>query len=326
MVDRGTVSTDQNATTAPRLLRVAVPDLVSPSYFPMIAAARMRLGEPDGLDIELSLRFPVTEAAQALRRNELDVLAGAAHAALFAFPGWRGVKLLAALSRCTYWLLVVRADLDIARNDVGGLRGLRIAAAPGPDVALAMLLEDAGVPHGDEPDMVHVVPVPTADAEPTSFGVAAAEALQAARIDGFWANGMGAEVAVRRGIGSVVVDARRGDGPAQLASYTFPAAMATDRTITERPGTLAALVRAVARAQALLREDPGLATAVAEGLFPPMETSLIAELIRRDAPFYDAAITDDAVAGLNAFADRAGLLEAPVHRRDAVVATLPGVG
>ena len=41
----------------------------------------------------------------------------------------------------------------------------------------------------------------------------AAKALEDRKIDGFWANGMGAEVAVRRGVGTVVLDVRRGDGP-----------------------------------------------------------------------------------------------------------------
>ncbi len=47
----------------------------------------------------------------------------------------------------------------------------------------------------------------------TNFGLAAAEALERGEIDGFWANGMGAEIAVTRKIGTIVLDVRRGDGP-----------------------------------------------------------------------------------------------------------------
>jgi NitT/TauT family transport system substrate-binding protein len=41
-----------------------------------------------------------------------------------------------------------------------------------------------------------------------------------------------------------------------------------------------------------------------------MPAGLIAELIRRDLPFYDTAISIDAVAGLNVFARDMGLISA----------------
>jgi len=36
------------------------------------------------------------------------------------------------------------------------------------------------------------------------------QALEEGKIDGFWANGMGTEIAVRRGVGTIVLDIRRG--------------------------------------------------------------------------------------------------------------------
>ena len=44
-------------------------------------------------------------------------------------------------------------------------------------------------------------------------------------------------------------------------------------------------------AQSALKEDPERATEIGRKLFPPAEASLIAELIRRDLPFYDASIS-----------------------------------
>ncbi len=55
-----------------------------------------------------------------------------------------------------------------------------------------------------------------------NFGVTAAKALEDGKVDGFWANGMGAEIAVRRGVGTVVLDVRRGDGPKPCFNYTMP--------------------------------------------------------------------------------------------------------
>jgi NitT/TauT family transport system substrate-binding protein len=51
---------------------------------------------------------------------------------------------------------------------------------------------------------------------------------------------------------------------------------------------------------------------VAEKLFPPLEASLIAELIRRDAPYYDPTISAKSVESMNRFAQEMGLLSKPV--------------
>ncbi|MCY1384616.1 hypothetical protein D9M69_728960 [compost metagenome] len=44
-------------------------------------------------------------------------------------------------------------------------------------------------------------------------------------------------------------------------------------------------------------------------LFPPNEALLIAELIKRDLPYYDASISAKAVDGMNSFARSLGLLQ-----------------
>ena len=299
-------------------MRIVVPDLVSPSYFPAIAAVELGLAREEGLDVRLDLLYPVTDAAEALRTGEIDFLAGAAHAPMHAFPGWRGAKLVAALSRHMYWFLVMRADLDVARGDLGALRSVRIGAAPGPDLGLRRMFAAAGIDTAERG--IEIGPVPATDGAGTSFGLAAAQALEEGLVDGFWANGMGAELAVRRGTGTLVVDARRGDGPAGARDHTFPALAVTDRTIERRPDAVAAMTRAVVRAQAVLRADPDRATEVGERLFPPREASLIAELVRRDAPFYDAAIDPATSRALVDFGLRCGLLDAPVDH-DTVVST-----
>src|SRR2546426_7182685 len=153
---------------------------------------------------------------------------------------------------------------------------------------------------------------PVPGAAGVSFGLAAAKALEEGGVDGFWATGMGAEVALRRGVGTLVVDARRGDGPKGSQHYTFPALVTTRKSIDERPEEVAAAVRAVVGAQGALKSDPSLATEAAKGHFPPAELALIAELVRRDAPFYDPEISGDTVHALNAFAKDMGLLSQPV--------------
>ncbi|TDD72806.1 ABC transporter substrate-binding protein [Actinomadura darangshiensis] len=299
-------------------MRIAVPDLISPSYFPAVAAVDLGLARAEGLDVRLDLLYPVTDAAEALRTGEIDFLAGAAHAPMHAFPGWRGAKLVAALSQHMYWFLVMRADLKIDRGGLGALRDVRIGAAPGPDLGLRRLLAAAGIDTGRRG--IEIGPVPATEGAGTSFGLAAAQALGEGLVDGFWANGMGAELAVRQGTGTLVLDARRGDGPPGADAYTFPALAVTDETIERRPDAVAAMTRAVVRAQNILRDDPGRATEVGERLFPSREASLIAELVRRDAPYYDPRISAETVRSLTGFGALSGLLDHPAGY-DTVVAT-----
>jgi NitT/TauT family transport system substrate-binding protein len=47
-------------------------------------------------------------------------------------------------------------------------------------------------------------------------------------------------------------------------------------------------------------------------LFPAEEASLIGSLVARDAPFYNANISPEAVDGLNRFAGANGLISQPV--------------
>jgi hypothetical protein len=102
-----------------------------------------------------------------------------------------------------------------------------------------------------------------------NFGINAARALEDGRIDGFWANGMGTEVAVRRGVGTVVLDVRRGDGPPGCFDYTFSALATSDELLRTHPDAAAAAVRAIAATLAALKRDPNRATDAARTSFLP---------------------------------------------------------
>jgi ABC-type nitrate/sulfonate/bicarbonate transport system substrate-binding protein len=300
------------------MLRIAVPDLISNSYFPIIAAVELGFFKSEGFDATVDLLFPVPKTFAALRDGELDFVVGSAHATLLAFPEWKGAKLLAAIGKHTYWFLVVRSDLKPVRGDLGVVKGLRIGAAPGVDLSLKRLLTEAGL--DPEKHGVQIMPIPGAAGPNVSFGLAAAKALEEGKLDGFWANGMGCEVAVRRGVGTMVLDVRRGDGPPAARHYTFSALVTTEKRLDEQPETAAAAIRAVIKAHEALKEDPGRATEVGRKRFPAPEAELIAELIRRDLPYYDAAISEEAVVRMNRFARDIGLLSGPGCYQD-VVAT-----
>ena len=299
-------------------MKLAIPDMISNSYFPAVAAAELGFFKQEGLDIVVELMFPVDKAYVALRDGAVDFVGGSAHSALAAFPEWQGAKLVCAQAQGMYWFLVMHKDLGVTRGDIAGVKGRSIGAAPWVEMGLRRLLIEAGIDLVR--DGVNIAPVPGSLAAGVNFGVTAAKALEERRIDGFWANGMGAEVAVRRGIGTVVLDVRRGDGPKPCFNYTMASIATTDRLIERSPDVAAAAVRAIVKTQAALKKDVSLATGVGRKLFPPVEAELIAELIRRDLPYYDAKIAPDFVAGMNAFARDIGILkgEVPYER---VVAT-----
>jgi sulfonate transport system substrate-binding protein len=280
-------------------VRLAVPDLVSNSYFPAVAA--VTFGHLH--DVRLEHVFPVKKAVSALAEGELDFVAGAAHAPLSANPDWGDVRLIATLARKMYWFLVVRSDSDIQRDSLALLR--RIAAAPGPDRGLRHFLAVEGIDLTD----VRIGPLP-GGTRGGSFGVAAAQALADGEIDAFWANGMGAEVAVRGGVGRVVVDARRDHSPA--ARGTFPALMTSTRLLAEQPAAAAAAVRAITRTQDELRRTPARAAEVGRALFPEAEAGIITDLVARDVEFYTPEVTRDAIADLVDFAHATGLTTSPL--------------
>ena len=200
------------------MMKIAVPDIISNSYFPAAAAVELGFFKQEGLDVSLELLFPVDQAYAALRDGVVYFIGGSAHSALAAFPEWRGVKLLCAQAQGMYWFLVMDKKLG----------------------------------------------------------------------------------------------AKRGDGPKPAFNYTMASIATTDRRIAHAPETAAAAIRAIVKTQAALRQNVASATEVGRKLFPPSEAELIAELIRRDLPYYDPTISEAFVAGMNQFARDIGILEGHV--------------
>jgi ABC-type nitrate/sulfonate/bicarbonate transport system substrate-binding protein len=195
-------------------------------------------------------------------------------------------------------------------------------AAPWVEMGLRRLLIEAGIDL--QRDAVTIAPVPGASGAGVNFGLTAAKALEEGKIDGLWANGMGTEVAVRRGVGTVILDVRRGDGPKPCFNYTM-ASRPRPTGRSSSPRDAVAAIRAIVKTQAALREDPARATEVGRKLFPPNEAALIAELIRRDLPFYDASISPDFVAGMNQFARDIGILQGDIPYDKVVAARFAGL-
>ena len=288
-------------------MKLAIPDLISNSYFPALAAAELGYFEREGLDVTAELIFPVDRAYEALRDGAVDFVGGAAHGALAAFTEWRGVKLIGALSQGMYWFLVMRRELGIARGDLAALKGKRIGAAPWVEMGLRGLLTAAGLePRRND---IRIGPVPGATGASINFGLTAAQALRRGEIDGFWANGMATEIAVTGGFGTIMLDVRRGDGPPGCFDYTMPVLAMRDPT-DDRSIEIAALaLRALIATQNALKGDVSLATEVGKRRFPQREAALIAGIVERDLPFYTAEISEHSFNTINDFARHMSILD-----------------
>lgn len=293
--------------------RIAAVDLVSNTCFPVLAADELGFFRDEGLDACIEL-VAMLGATKALRDGSADaMIAGSVHDVLTEFPDWRGVKIVLALSRGTPWLLVVRASLNARRGDINAVRGLRITAAEGPDLALKEMLKGAGITPGKD---VEIIELPGAKSRDVSFGVFAARALEAGQIDGFWANAMGGETATSSGAGKILIDVRRGDDPGEVRHFTFAGMATTDLFIEREPEAVAAAVRAIVKAQKALRADATLARRVGLKKFPKDAAELIANVIARDTQFYDPVITDEMILKMNRFAQSVGHLSGPVPYED----------
>lgn len=291
------------------MYKMMVADVDSPSYFVASAAVKLGFFKQEGVDVEFIPEYGAKHAPERLREGAIHFLGGPAFAATRAFPGWKGVKLLCALSQHSYWFMGVRKDLDVERGDIKALKGLRIASSFAfPRTALRHMLINAGIDvDNNEIQIVESLPV-----ESHMHSRDGMKAIETNHADGFWGNGMRLALAEKAGLAKVHIDTRRGDGPVGTNYYNFAALTVTDTLIGKEPEVAAAAVRAIVATQKALAADPSLAKKVGDELFPGDEAELMPTLIARDAPFYQAEITQEAVDGLNRFALANKLIERPL--------------
>ena len=295
-------------------MRITVSDSISPSYFVAIAAVQLGFFREEGVDMEFV--FTPADPSQALRDGLVDFYGGSPYTGLHRFPGWRGGAILCALSQYTYWFLAVRSDIKCERGDIGAVKGLRISASALPGLTLKRVLEEASI----DLQKANVRIVPSLPRTSQNWAWDGVDAIEQGVADGYWGNGLRADLGVKRGVAKILLDVRRGDGPPAARHFTFPALITTERLVKEQPNVAAAAVRAIVKTQKALKADPQLAAKAAQRLFPAEELSLIAYEIARDAPFYDPTVNPEMVAHISNFAREVNTLEGEVTY-DQVVAT-----
>jgi ABC-type nitrate/sulfonate/bicarbonate transport system substrate-binding protein len=177
-------------------------------------------------------------------------------------------------------------------------------------MGLRYMLADAGIDL--ERDNVQLIPPPPPYGDKGFLARNGVDTIINGTADAYWGNGMRVALGESMGIAKLHLDLRRGDGPPGARFYNFPALTTTERVVNEHPEVAAGAVRAIVKAQKALRANPSLAGEIGRRLFPADEAELITGLIERDAPFYDAQITHEAVDGLMKFAKGFALVEKAV--------------
>ena len=218
---------------------------------------------------------------------------------ILAEKGFGAKNLLAILNRNPIFLVVRK---NLTATDVKGLKGTKLGmtrAGSATDLALRALLRDAGL----EPDRdVAVIAVGSSNS--------AAAALRAGQIDGFMGGEPGGAVIVHQlKIGRYFIEPLRDQGPKFLQYMTFPTLQASDRYIQANPQIVERVVRAVAKTQKRLREDPEAGVRVAQKFFPTLDVELLRAVIMLQRASYIPTITEDAVRTVNQFQKQAGVVK-----------------
>ena len=218
---------------------------------------------------------------------------------VLAEKGFGSKNLLAILNRNPIFL-VLRKDLPA--TDVKGLKGTKLGmtrAGSATDLALRALLRDSGL----EPDRdVAVIAV--------GSSASAAAPLRAGQIDGFMGGEPGGAVIVHQlKIGRYFIEPLRDQGPKFLSYMTFPTLQASDRYIQANAKTVERVVRAVAKTQKRLREDPEAGVRVAQKIFPALDVELLRSIIALQRPSYIPTMTEEAIRAANQFQKQAGVVK-----------------
>lgn len=267
-----------------RPLKIVLPDAANAQFMAFWVALGAGLFREEGLDVEITHPSHPRLAADAFLKEPmpLAVLPPPLYFALIA--SGTPVRLVASLLRRDAISVVAHpsvvdklppAEAPLAER-VAALRGLRVGLAHGPDERLVVVLAAAGLTLDD----VTVVTLPGPEQNP---------AFEAGRVDALFAHTPFLERAVVKQRGVAYVRPPEGE-VAKLADLQIHALVTTQQVIDTSPDVVAAAVRAIARALALVSSQ-----AAGSGLEP-----LRAALPDRDpaelgwlAPHYAGALPSD---------------------------------
>lgn len=255
------------------------------AFFPLFVAQNEGYFRDGGLDVELTRFGSGTLVGTAVTSGSIDVAAGVITDVFQLLHAGRAVKVIGSLVDGYYIDVVVSnqflAATKVSRSSrlsdrIAALRGKRLgitAPGSGTEALLVYLLRSRGLD-------------PTRDVELVNMGAdqgAILVALRTGRIDGVsfaWPLSM---IAAAQNVGGALIVPAAGDVPAmrgqvQGVLYARPDALA------RREADLVAFVRAIARAESLIRAQPGRMRAALEQYDPNMSDAAVDALFAAYLP------------------------------------------
>jgi NitT/TauT family transport system substrate-binding protein len=265
---------------------------VTPSFLflPVYVAQDAGFFEDEGIKAEFVEFQGGAEVTSAMLGGSIDFGGSLSERPAVLAEKGMAAKNVMALQNKLAFTLVARSDLDIKPGNVQDLKGKKIGVTRlggGLDQALRALLRDAGLDPEKDVSIVATGGV--------SSGMAA---LESKAVDA----SMGAEPATSmgelKGITKSIIDLRNGEGPESVQTMSFPTLQATDKYLQNNEELTHKVVRAIAKAQKAMRENPQLGVDSIKKLFKDFDDELLLSIMEKEKGMFHAAITEDMSANI----------------------------
>jgi NitT/TauT family transport system substrate-binding protein len=281
----GSASSPASATAdEPLVVRVVVPER-SLQFMNVWIAEGAGYFTAEGLDVQVSVALDQALTGAVLLNGEADVALLPPPMYLQLIERGEPIRLFANLLRNDPINLVVRRDVAEARGlspeapldeRLRGLRGLRLGVAPGPPTRLRALFASVGLTAEQEVDVV-IVP-----------GEEQTAAFAEQRVDALYTHTPYLEQVLVQQNAVLLVDQSHGD-IAAVANPQIHALVTTQTYVDEHADAVAALTRAIYRAQRLAHADLQLTVdALLNSSVPALDRADVQRLLE----IYQAAVPE----------------------------------
>lgn len=257
----------------------------------------------EGLDASLVDLPGEAEVSAALLGRSIDLAAAPAERPLILFERNQPSKNLVQIQAEPGFVVVTRKDLSIKPGDYPGLTNKRLGvtrAGSEADLIMRALLRSANI----DPDRDLRIVAAGGSAQ-TQAGLAARQ------IDVAITTEPGVTQMLEANLVDTFLDLRK-EGPATIRDTAFTTLQATDEYIAQNPEVIRGAMRAIARTQKRLRENPASALPAMKQVFPNVDDATLSRISTAEAPTYHAAISPEEIRNLSQIQKEGGNLKTDV--------------
>ena len=281
------------------------------AFIPLAVAEDIGEFQQEGLKVTIIDFQGGAEVTSAMLGRSIDIAATAMERPMILFEQGQMAKNIMHTQSTQAYGIVVRSDLNVSPGDWAALRGKKLGVTrpgSGTDVTLRALLKLNNL----EPDRdVQVIGV-----SGIAQGIAALEAKQ---VDGLIQTEPGlTQITEVQNLGEMFLDLRK-EGPESVRNAAFLGLQANADYIEQNPEIVKSVIRAVARTQKRIRQDPGIALPTLKRYFANIGDATLLKIAQNEAPTFHAAITRQQMRNLNELLKTAGILKSDVPYDQVVV-------